>query len=372
MELVYKHSKDELKERKEIPFATDAEGIYLIKVEARARSEKQLSKTDDEDLRIEIDKKRFPQLSNSERYLDSPASFSGGTLRGLKKQVLFILSLKKGKHIIYLIPDISAYLENIEIFKLPSDITEIELKVDDLAEDGDRRPWITFALVDIGCERLTVDLNLKKRFLDSDDVKTIVDGDIKRNTRNLLRKFWYFVTSILTGEKQKETFIVNLSPQLHYIEFWADRMPIFNTITFYNLTTLSPKSIEEEIREKAEEFKLDPDLMVRIARKESQLDQNAISPVGAKGIFQLMDITIKQIGNLGFEISNPYDVDQNITGAMTYFKWLSKMYLGDPEHLEKTLAAWNWGSNQFSKNEPLDYENLPNETRDFIRDILGK
>lgn len=61
MELVYKYSKDELKERKEIPFAIDMEGIYLIKVEARARSEKQLSGTDDEDLRIEIDKRKFPQ-----------------------------------------------------------------------------------------------------------------------------------------------------------------------------------------------------------------------------------------------------------------------------------------------------------------------
>lgn len=379
MELVYEHSKEELSKQKDISFSIDADGIYLIKVEARASEEKQLRRTDDEDLRIEIDKRKFPQLTNSKRYFDSPASFSGGTLKGLKKQIFLILPLKEGKHVISLITDISASLEKIEIFKISSDLSELELEINDQAEDGDRRPWITFALVDVGCEKFMVNLNLKKRFLDSDDVKVIIDGDIKRNNRSLLHKFWYFIASIFTGEMQQETFIVNLPAGLHYIEFWADRMPTFKTITFYNLKAANlnesfpEEIIKEKIRSEAEKVGLNPELMISIATWESHFDPEVISPAGAKGIFQLTDITIKDIDErFSFKIEDPFNVDQNITGAMLYFKWLLDRYEGDPEQIEKAIVAWNWGLNNFPKDLTLDWSKIPDATKAFVKNVLNK
>ena len=372
MKLVFSHGEETLKSQKDIYFSTNEDGIYAIKIEARAKSEKQLNGTDDEDLRIEIDKRKFPHLSNPSRLFDSPASFSGGSLKNLRKLVFFIIHLNKAKHTISLIPDISADLKKIEIFELSPESGTAELAIDYVAEDGDRRPWITFVLVDIGYKSFSVDLKLKRRLMDSDDVKVIVDGDIKRNTRDSFRKLWYFIASILTGEDQNEEFIVNLLPSLHYIEFWADRMPTMDTIKFHNLITNTGKTIEEQIRNKAQEYGLDANLMLAVARKESNLDKNAVSPVGAKGIFQLMDITIEQIANLGFEVKDPFDADQNITGGLIYFKWLYDIYTGDEEQLEKTLTAWNWGLNNFSKDRPLDYKSLPEETRNFIKDILSK
>lgn len=69
---------------------------------------------------------------------------------------------------------------------------------------------------------------------------------------------------------------------------------------------------------------------------------------------------------------DPFDIDQNIQGGLIYFKWLYDRYLGDPEHLEKTLAAWNWGLNKFPKDGPLDYGSMPEETKEFIRYVFNK
>lgn len=241
MESVFKDNKERIISKSEdITFSTPETGIYLIEISARAKSEKQLKATDDEDLRIEIDKKRFPQLTDKERYFDSPASFSGGTQKGLKKTVYFLISLNQGKHTISLIADSSAILLSINISKVPEDmsISEFDPKINDQAEDGDRRAWITFALVDLALSKFSCQLNLKRRFIDSDDVKVIIDGTVKRNLGNVFRRFWYFIASIFTGENQTETFSVNLPVSLHYIEFWADRIPTLKRISFSGLNSL--------------------------------------------------------------------------------------------------------------------------------------
>lgn len=363
-----------IKEKEDISFTVESGGLYLIYLSARARGEKQLGSSDDEDLRVEIDGEKFPKLTDQERYFDSPTAFSGGQLHNLKKTVYFLLKLDRGKHIISLVPDISATFETLTVFQtdlvtLPGDL---ELSPNIQAEDGDRYPWIVFAFVNLAVPSLSVTLTLKRRFLDSDDVKVIIDDTTQKNFRNGLHKFWYFIASFFTGKTQTATFIPNLPTGLHYVEFWADRMPAFEKITFLGLNSDKGKTVVDKIKETAQKFELDPELMVRLAKAESDLNPKATSPVGAKGIFQLMDITIKQIGNLGYEITDPYDPNQNITGGTMYFKWLYEMYEGDRERLEKTLAAWNWGQNNFPKEEPLDYESIPVETRNFIDKVLGK
>lgn len=207
---------------------------HLIIINARAKSEKQLSlqATDDEDLTVSIDDKTFPE-AGSNRLIDSPAAFSGGKLYDLIKTVYFLTNLSGKDHKLILKVDDTpgtATFEKLEIYTLDStDKLILESKIQ--AEDGDRREWITFVLDNLPLKEFAVSFNLKRRFIDSDDVKVIVDGDVKRNNSSLLHKLWYFIASLLTGETQAETFSVNLSVGLHYIEFWADRMPVFEKIT---------------------------------------------------------------------------------------------------------------------------------------------
>lgn len=221
-----------IKEKEDISFTVESGGLYLIYLSARARGEKQLGSSDDEDLRVEIDGEKFPKLTNQERYFDSPTAFSGGQLHNLKKTVYFLLKLDRGKHTISLIPDISATFESLTVFQtdlvtLPGDL---ELSPNIQAEDGDRYPWIIFAFVNLAVSSLSVTLTLKRRFIDSDDVKVIIDGNTQKNLQGNLHKLWYFVASFFTGETQTATFTPNLPIGLHYIEFWADRMPAFNSI----------------------------------------------------------------------------------------------------------------------------------------------
>ncbi|MEK7611174.1 MAG: lytic transglycosylase domain-containing protein [Patescibacteria group bacterium] len=379
MDLIFQDSKKRIIDKKEaVPFTLDDSGFYLVGVAARAKDEKQVGGTDDDDLRIELDKTTFPQLTNLNRYLDSPAAFSGGKLRDRKQHVLTLTNLQKGTHNLTLIPDGSPTLEEINIWKLPSQST-LELKMNNTAEDGNRRPWVVFILLNASLGEFSVDLTLKRRFIDSDDVKIAVDGVIIRNNRSVLHKFWYFIASLFGQEIKSNTFKTKLAIGLHYIELWADRMPTLNSITFRDL--IFPQSEEKDpveiIKDKiiamAREYGFDPEMMLRVAKKESQFNPRAVSPAGAKGLFQLMPITIDQINNLGYEVSDVFNVDQNIKGAMIYFQWLSGMYPKDEEYWEKIMAAWNWGQGNFPKEGPLGaWKPVPNETINFINYVLNR
>lgn len=373
MELVFKDSKRRTITKKEdIAFIVKNSGLYAIVISARCKGEKQVGSTNDEDLRIEIDGRRFGKLTNPNRYYDCPASFTGGELHNLKKTIYFLLILGSGRHTLALFADQTATLESLEVLKITTSPDKVTLTQDIAAEDGDRYPWIVFVLVDLTLSSMNLTLTLRQRLIDSDDAKVIIDGKVQRNFYNWFRRFWYFIASKDSNPTQSAIFTPQLVQGLHYIELWADRMPIFHEVTFHGVKLAKQETIEEKIIRKAKEFKLNPNLMLRIARKESTLDPNAVSPVGAKGLFQLTQPAIDEVAKQGFQVDNPFDIDQNITGAMIYFTWLYDIYKGDKEELEKTLAGWNWGIGQFPIKGSLDYKPMPDETKNFIKDILRK
>ncbi|PIR59354.1 MAG: hypothetical protein COU69_01170 [Candidatus Pacebacteria bacterium CG10_big_fil_rev_8_21_14_0_10_56_10] len=374
MESIFTNHKEKvLKNSERIDFEVKNKGVYLISISAKTKDEKQLSGTDDEDLRIEIDSRKFPLLSNQQRYFDSPAAFSGGATHGLTKVVFFILWLDTGFHNLYLIPDIAATVVSTEVRQLDknSTLNEFSLPLNLTAEDGDRRDWITFVLVDANLGSFTPELVLKRRFFDSDDIKITIDDSVKQAHYNKRQKLWYFVASLFRGEQQSEEFKVNLSMGTHYIEFAADRTPTLKSMHFSNLTFRVPTTIQEKIEYRANQHGLDPKIMIRLAKRESQFNPKATSLVGAKGLYQLTEITIRQIKELGFKITDPYNIDQNIQGAFIYFEWLYKRYEGEKNQIEKTLAAWNYGLAHIPQNEPLDFDKLPKETKNLINDVLG-
>lgn len=163
-----------------------------------------------------------------------PASWNGTKLKGLKKTVVFILWLEKGNHKIAFIPDKGAKLENLEIKELGQNIRHSVFDISEQAEDGDRRPWYTFVLVDLSLKQIKVRATTKWRFPDSDDVKLIIDGDIKKNKWSMLHKNWIWAGSIIKKIRGKETeekkFEENLNSGIHYIEFWADKTPTLHNV----------------------------------------------------------------------------------------------------------------------------------------------
>jgi hypothetical protein len=83
------------------------------------------------------------------------------------------------------------------------------------------------------------------------------------------------------------------------------------------------------------------------------------SPKGAKGHFQFMPATAADMGIAGKE----NDFNAASEAAAKYLSQLYKMFGGD---VNKTLAAYNWGSGNVSKK---GLGNAPRETRNYMRDI---
>lgn len=237
MQLILRDGKKRLiKGKEELKFSSFS-SYHFLKLTARAKGEKQLGPgaTDDEDLTFTLDGRSFPKLNTQADLIDSPTGFSGGCLHDLAKTIYLLIFLKGRNHSLVLNADDppgTATFEGIEVYTLQ--LTE-SLRPDILqqAEDGDRRPWLTFALADQPLKSFSVELKLEKRFIDSDDVKVLVDGKVQLNHRNFWRKLWYFVAASFHGDKQPQTFIMDLPEGLHYVEFHADRMPILNDIVFH-------------------------------------------------------------------------------------------------------------------------------------------
>lgn len=69
-----------------------------------------------------------------------------------------------------------------------------------------------------------------------------------------------------------------------------------------------PKSVEEKIREKAIEYKVDPNLAVKIAKAESNLNPNAKnSKSSASGIYQFLDGTFVSYCIRDFQFTHSLD-----------------------------------------------------------------
>lgn len=221
--------------QQEIKFSSYS-SFHLIKLTARAKSENQLgvTATDDEDLTFTLDGRSFPKLGTKNDLIDAPTAFSGGSLHGLTKTVYLFNFLRGRDHRLIFNtdkPSSTAAFESVEVFTFsPSEI--LRLDVLHQAEDGNRRPWLTFALVDLPLASFSVGLTLEKRFLDSDDVKVSINGKIILNHRNLWRKLWYFVAASLGDNQQVHSFPTDLPTGLHYLELFADRMPILNNVVF--------------------------------------------------------------------------------------------------------------------------------------------
>lgn len=217
-------------------FNIDKSGLVAVFVSARCRCKKQIRSNIDEDLRIEINGMKFREIP-PQKYIqvfNIPAAWNGSDLRGLKKTIVFLTVLNKGDHIVSLIPKNSAFIEEIKVQEL-SGKQDVYLEIEEQAEDGDRRPWYTFVLVDLALKEFSADVTVKWRGLDSDDVKLIINGEIKKNNLSILHRYWLWSANIfrklLRRERQTKSFQEDLSKSIHCIEFWADRMPILHEIT---------------------------------------------------------------------------------------------------------------------------------------------
>jgi len=115
----------------------------------------------------------------------------------------------------------------------------------------------------------------------------------------------------------------------------------------------------ELIYEKAKKYDVDPALVAAVIEQESRFRPRAKSPVGARGLMQLMPRTGRWMG-----ANNLYDPEQNIDAGVKYIKYLNKRFNGD---MRKTIAAYNGG-----EGNVMRYRGVPpfRETRQYVKKVM--
>jgi Transglycosylase SLT domain len=115
----------------------------------------------------------------------------------------------------------------------------------------------------------------------------------------------------------------------------------------------------ELIYSKALKYDVDPALVAAVIEQESRFKPRAKSPVGARGLMQLMPRTGRWMG-----ARNLYDPEQNIDAGVKYIKYLDKRFNGD---LKKIVAAYNGG-----EGNVMRYRGIPpfRETRTYVKKVL--
>ncbi|QIP56827.1 lytic transglycosylase domain-containing protein [Hafnia alvei] len=99
-----------------------------------------------------------------------------------------------------------------------------------------------------------------------------------------------------------------------------------------------------------------------VAMTESSGNPNAISKAGAKGLFQFMDATAREMGLFGNDVFDP------MKAAEAAAKYLSRLLKANGGNLDKALASYNWGIGNVQK---YGMALLPQETRNYIPRVKG-
>ena len=109
-------------------------------------------------------------------------------------------------------------------------------------------------------------------------------------------------------------------------------------------------------------YRLPEGLLRSVAITESGGNQFAVSGAGAKGLFQFMDGTARDMGLRGNDVFDPEKA------AKAAAKYLSQLLQANGGDLSKALASYNWGIGNVQKH---GMALMPQETRNYIPKVLS-
>lgn len=121
-----------------------------------------------------------------------------------------------------------------------------------------------------------------------------------------------------------------------------------------------PVEWRTRVAELAAKYDISPALLEGVVWQESRWRQGAVSPVGARGLAQLMPGTARDLG------VDPSDPDANLEGGARYLRLQLDAFGGD---VEKALAAYNAGPGRVKRAGGVPA--IP-ETQNYVAAILGR
>lgn len=115
--------------------------------------------------------------------------------------------------------------------------------------------------------------------------------------------------------------------------------------------------VKQNIIAQSKTIGVDPAIMLSLAKAESGFNQSAKSACGHIGVFQLSHSTAKRMG------LDPYNVDDNIKGGITYYKNMYDRF----GSMELALAAYNSGPDAVIRNN----NSIPKHSQKFVTGIIN-
>lgn len=118
---------------------------------------------------------------------------------------------------------------------------------------------------------------------------------------------------------------------------------------------------DDLIAEASKKHNVDYALIKAIIKAESNFNHEAVSPVGARGLMQLMPKTASYL-----QVDDSFHPEKNIDGGVRYLRYLLNLF---NNNLPLALAAYNAGENAVAR---YNYNVPPYpETRNYVRRVLN-
>jgi soluble lytic murein transglycosylase-like protein len=118
---------------------------------------------------------------------------------------------------------------------------------------------------------------------------------------------------------------------------------------------------DDLITKAAERYRIDSALVKAVIKAESNFNHRAVSPVGARGLMQLMPATAASL-----QVQDSFHPENNIDGGVRYLRYLMNLFSGN---LPLVLAAYNAGENAVLRhnNRIPPYQ----ETQTYVKRVLN-
>jgi len=152
---------------------------------------------------------------------------------------------------------------------------------------------------------------------------------------------------------------VDQDGRLHFTNVPAD--PRFREVPGYEAVRRAAVRAKygQLIRNAAERYGLDPELIRAIIKVESSFNPYAVSEKGAMGLMQLMPETAKEMN-----VAAPFEAGENIMGGSRYLRKMLNLFDGD---LRLGLAAYNAGPSRVLENGAIP--KIP-ETEQYVKKVM--
>jgi soluble lytic murein transglycosylase-like protein len=118
---------------------------------------------------------------------------------------------------------------------------------------------------------------------------------------------------------------------------------------------------DDLIAKASERYRIDSALVKAVIKAESNFNHRAVSPVGARGLMQLMPATAATL-----QVKDSFHPETNIDGGVRYLRYLMNMFNGN---LPLVLAAYNAGENAVMRHN----NRIPPypETQTYVKRVLN-